>query len=117
MVNFEGRWTFYTRSFLANQEWLTLYPSVKVRNFATTHPDHNYLLLNTNSKLCNVRISMKLFKFEEIWIGVEGCEDIISNSGGIQTYDNIVDNSRKAISLYGSNLQVWNCKQFGHIYQ
>lgn len=67
-------------SFIAIVDWSSIFLGLTIPNFATSYSDHNGLILNTNGVVESWRRGSKPFRFEAMWLGANGCEDIIENS-------------------------------------
>lgn len=76
---------------MANLEWFSFYPSTKVNNFGVAYSYHKGLLLDTMSSACGKMHGRKLFRFESMWTGAIGCEEVIASEWNSNTNEESVD--------------------------
>ena len=59
---------------LVNLEWQKTFPRIQVYNLQDVGSDHSPVLLDTNFR---DKKSRRKFKFEAMWMSIEGCEETI----------------------------------------
>jgi hypothetical protein len=69
---------------LATSEWKLLFLNSSVRHLITANSDHLCLLVDLASSMVLVRRKKKgrLFRFDNIWVREEGCEEAIGEAWG-----------------------------------
>ncbi|XP_074301898.1 uncharacterized protein LOC141633306 [Silene latifolia] len=65
---------------LCSDEWLNLFPRAKLIHLDREWSDHAPIKLILSRKESTGANRQKLFRFEQIWVGEEGCEDTIRSS-------------------------------------
>ncbi|KAK9678607.1 hypothetical protein RND81_11G222600 [Saponaria officinalis] len=95
---------------LATESWSSLYPFSKLVNLDCEWSDHApvSVLLEKQDGARQNRAS--LFRFEQIWVGEEGCEDVIRSA-----WESGIDDVTKALSRCASELRAWNGNSIGKI--
>ncbi|XP_041025501.1 uncharacterized protein LOC121265903 [Juglans microcarpa x Juglans regia] len=61
---------------MANSQWWSKYPSASVTHGLVAYSDHVPFWVNTEGDGGKIR-SQRQFRFEEMWVGEQTCEDII----------------------------------------
>lgn len=81
----EGRELIYERlnQFVANSSWCNLFPWNRVCHGSMAYLDHIPLELNTDGDEPINNKGNKFFSFEAMWVGNEGCNEIIKGEVGL----------------------------------
>lgn len=96
--------------FLANPQWVSLFPNSKVRHFPIYSFNHAPILLNTE---CYKRdeIHHKLFRFETFWLSNDNCREVVTNA-----WDELMGSTVDAkLENCANALKHWAVKTFGKI--
>lgn len=101
--------------FFATIDWLTLFPSPQVLSFPTSYSNHICLILNIIGLVEVSRQSKKPFRFEAIWIGADGCDDVISEFWSDRVEFDTVKTLEYALCLCSHNLDDRKHIHFGNI--
>lgn len=65
--------------FLATSQWEDLFPHAKVTHGVAVYSNHLPICLDTKIRVVGRR-KERLFRFETMWMGEKGCEDIIEDT-------------------------------------
>ncbi|XP_050241059.1 uncharacterized protein LOC126689950 [Quercus robur] len=98
---------------VATEEWMDLFPEVRVRHVAMSVSDHCMLMLTLKHKQPQRR-GMKCFFFEAMWTREERCREIVEEAwelGWVEAECGIIDGIKRC----QEQLQDWNWKEFGNI--
>ncbi|XP_074293650.1 uncharacterized protein LOC141620760 [Silene latifolia] len=86
---------------MGKSSWFDIFPYAKLIHLTREWSDHAPIKLLFDKRVTGVEVK-KNFKFEQIWIGEEGCEDAVrcgvSKGGGVLG---------EAIKCYARELQAW----------
>jgi hypothetical protein len=74
---------------MANTEWLSLFPNVRLLNLLTSHSDHNPILLH--SKPVQRNCYQYSFKFENSWFKEEEIEEVVTRGWALDRELEITD--------------------------
>uniref|UniRef100_A0A2N9GDA6 Reverse transcriptase domain-containing protein n=1 Tax=Fagus sylvatica TaxID=28930 RepID=A0A2N9GDA6_FAGSY len=58
-------------------DWKTLFPNAQIRHVPFSNSDHAALVLNLNLSLPRNNTPFKRFRFENVWLQMDGCEEVI----------------------------------------
>jgi hypothetical protein len=78
---------------MANPQWLTTYPGVKLVNFLTSHSDHSHILLQNSPITTNGRTYS--FRFENSWLQEEDIIDVVEDGWGREHGTNVVTRTNR----------------------
>ncbi|XP_042962309.1 uncharacterized protein LOC122296569 [Carya illinoinensis] len=99
---------------LVNDPWGSRFPFASVVHGLATYSDHVPIWISTDSEEGFVK-NKNLFRFEPMWVGEKGCDDIIASiwrtGGSVSCMDSAVD----FIEDSGVNLKRWNSNSFGNV--
>ena len=98
---------------VATEEWMDLFPEVRVRHVAMSVSDHCMLMLTLKHKQPQRR-GRKCFFFEAMWTREERCREIVEEAwepGWVEAECGIIDGIKRC----QEQLQDWNWKEFGNI--
>ncbi|MCI04871.1 endonuclease/exonuclease/phosphatase family protein, partial [Trifolium medium] len=73
---------------MANSKWLMIYPDVKLLNLLASHYDHSPILLQSSPLIRNGKTYS--FRFENIWLKEDDIEDVVEESWGRDSGDDII---------------------------
>ncbi|XP_042984826.1 uncharacterized protein LOC122313683 [Carya illinoinensis] len=111
-----GEWRICERldRVLANQPWFDFFLSAGVSHGVAAYSDHSPIWVITEADSDHGHFKCP-FRFEEIWVGEKGCEDIIkANWRGVEgghDLDHIIHNIKEC----GTQLNLWNRNCFGNV--
>lgn len=97
---------------VANEEWMRLFPEVRVSHVAMSISDHCLLMLSLTCKQPKKQ-GRKCFFFEAMWTRDERCREIVEGtweSGRIELEDGVIGRLKRC----QEQLQRWNWAEFGN---
>lgn len=71
---------------LANHEWLTKFPGAKLHHIAMSTFDHHLLVLLFPNVRSRSQSNGKLLMFEEIWLQVPRCNEVVQEASKEDLY-------------------------------
>ncbi|XP_074301200.1 uncharacterized protein LOC141632558 [Silene latifolia] len=95
---------------LSNDEWAELFPRAKLIHLAREWSDHAPILLKLARRVVEERFTGKKFRFEQVWIGEEGCEEAVRQAWEVGN-DDLVNLMERC----ANNLQKWKGISIGKI--
>ncbi|KAK9706815.1 hypothetical protein RND81_07G153400 [Saponaria officinalis] len=95
---------------LATESWLNLHPYSKLVHLDREWSDHAPVSIYLEKQNGAGRNCVTLFRFEQIWVGEKGCEDVIRSA-----WESGVDDVVTALSRCASELRAWNDNSIGKI--
>ncbi|KAK9671644.1 hypothetical protein RND81_12G044500 [Saponaria officinalis] len=110
-VEFEGLQSRLDRA-MGNEAWMDLFPRAKLFHLTREGSDHAPIKLACKT-LYNLHLSqpkLKLFRFEQIWVGEDGCEETIHRAWEANNGD-LMQNLREC----SRELQAWKGTSIGKI--
>ena len=99
--------------FVANAEWLDLYPSVCSKNLVSSTSDHLPIFLDTNPVAHG--FYRKHFKFEAMWLTHPQCQEQVTQAweGGVER--STMGHINEKIQACKNKLEVWDKNCFGNV--
>lgn len=99
--------------FVANAEWLDLYPSVCCKNLVSSASDHLPIFLDTNPVVHG--FYRKHFKFEAMWLTHPQCQEQVTEAweGGVE--GSTMGHINEKIQACKNKLEVWDKNCFGNV--
>uniref|UniRef100_A0A2N9HKW7 Reverse transcriptase domain-containing protein n=1 Tax=Fagus sylvatica TaxID=28930 RepID=A0A2N9HKW7_FAGSY len=99
--------------FVANAEWLDLYPSVCCKNLVSSASDHLPIFLDTNPVVHG--FYRKHFKFEAMWLTHPQCQEQVTQAweGGVE--GSTMGHINEKIQACKNKLEVWDKNCFGNV--
>lgn len=101
---------------VANVEWRTRFPGLRVINGDQRHSDHKPVVLMTESDGDDVQetSSTNRFRFEVVWVKEEMCEAIVENAWDLSMNirGGLAENAVKDVA---ADLWDWNCNVLGDL--
>ncbi|XP_074274120.1 uncharacterized protein LOC141597550 [Silene latifolia] len=95
---------------MCNDEWADLFPRAKLAHLTREWSDHAPILLKLAKRVVEERFTGKIFRFEQVWVGEEGCEEAVRQAW--ETGDVEVVN---LLERCAENLQKWKGISIGKI--
>lgn len=98
---------------VANSQWCAMFQRCKLTHGHAAYSDHIPIILNAEGLVLSFNRGKKPFHFEALWMGSEGCSEIIK-----ETWDNKGGDMQKAMQQMrecGDKLRRWNKVKFGHV--
>ncbi|XP_042942789.1 uncharacterized protein LOC122276973 [Carya illinoinensis] len=97
--------------FINNMDWLDLFPNCQVSNLLTPVSDHTCLVLTTEVSVQPAPRTARLFKFESMWVGEQGCEESIARAWSLSSNSSLVDKIKQC----SHHLSDWSKACFGNV--
>ncbi|XP_042974569.1 uncharacterized protein LOC122306196 [Carya illinoinensis] len=97
--------------FINNMDWLDLFPNCRVSNLLTPVFDHTCLVLTTEVSVQPAPRTTRLFKFESMWVGEQGCEESIARAWFLSSTSLLVDKIKQC----SRHLSDWSKPCFGNV--
>ncbi|GMY07817.1 reverse transcriptase, partial [Fagus crenata] len=99
--------------FVANAEWLALYPSVCCKNLVSSASDHLPIFLDTNPVVQG--FYRKHFKFEAMWLTHPQCQEQVTQAweGGVE--GSTMGHINEKIQACKNKLEVWDKNCLGNV--
>ncbi|XP_074265977.1 uncharacterized protein LOC141588432 [Silene latifolia] len=72
---------------IGNEKWFELFPRAKLTHLVREWSDHAPIQLSLNRRTEHEVMGGKLFRFEHIWVGENGCEDAVQRAWNEGTGD------------------------------
>ncbi|XP_074313486.1 uncharacterized protein LOC141648659 [Silene latifolia] len=94
---------------MGNNEWLEKFPYARLRHLEREWSDHSPLKLVLDMR-DSVGQQTKRFRFEQIWVGAEGCEDAVLRGFERGSIDLV-----EALNESAKELQAWKSVSIGKI--
>ncbi|KAK9665772.1 hypothetical protein RND81_14G135200 [Saponaria officinalis] len=95
---------------LVTESWMELYPYSKLVNLVREWSDHAPVMVNLDKGSGVDQNRSSLFRFEQIWVGEEGCEEVIKSA-----WESGVDDVIDSINHCASQLSAWKKVNIGKI--
>ncbi|KAK9683880.1 hypothetical protein RND81_10G171700 [Saponaria officinalis] len=95
---------------MANDTWMEMFPREKLIHLDREGSDHAPIKLILNYRLDVGVNSRKLFRFEHIWVGEDGCEETIRRA-----WSDSQDNLLETLGNCAQKLQQWKGASIGKI--
>ncbi|KAF7818437.1 reverse transcriptase [Senna tora] len=94
--------------FLANPQWIHLFPHASNQHLPRIKPDHTPILLSTNP--FPPLLGQKPFRCERIWLGRKDFSDLVRDCWSISP------NINEGLSLIQDKAKTWNKNIFGNVF-
>ncbi|XP_074318789.1 uncharacterized protein LOC141655618 [Silene latifolia] len=95
---------------MTNEGWRELYPYAKVVHMGREWSDHSLIKVVMDNRDRYEENSRRCFRFEQIWVGEEGCEDAISRACEENDWDVV-----ETINRCAQELKKWKGVSIGKI--
>ncbi|XP_042983151.1 uncharacterized protein LOC122312574 [Carya illinoinensis] len=99
---------------LVNEQWGSRFAFASVVHGLVAYSDHVPIWILTDSEESFVQ-NKKQFRFESMWVGEKGCDDIISSIWRKGDVQSSMDSVVGLIKESGVNLNMWNSNSFGNV--
>ena len=100
---------------VANYEWLTKFPTGRVRHLNYFTLDHRSILLSLDINGENKKWRRKPFHFEAIWVTNFGCRDIITKAWDCTPNGTPMFATTKKLKRCKRMLKAWSWDHFGNV--
>ncbi|XXG88731.1 hypothetical protein AAC387_Pa12g0907 [Persea americana] len=98
---------------LTNQAWTFSFPNSLLQHLIRQNSDHNPILLSSRPPIIIAKFFP--FKFEKMWIGHAGFEDLVAKEWSIPIYGNPQYILWKKLKSLKITLRSWNREVFGNL--
>jgi len=101
---------------VANEEWRSLFPGVKIINGDPRHSDHRTIIISTKKDEGGKRKASGglAFHFEASWLKEDRCEEVVCDAWG-EALQNGMSKSHDALRTMASCLQQWSDHVLGDL--
>ncbi|KAK6142941.1 hypothetical protein DH2020_023289 [Rehmannia glutinosa] len=103
--------------FLANSEWVLLYPGHEVHHLIRSASDHCPIIikwLRTKGRK-NAKGWAHVFRFESMWLMDETCKNVVQDAWKVDTAENEILSIKSKIQQCGMSLKKWEQDHFGNV--
>lgn len=100
--------------FHANHQWCAEFPKARVIHGSVAYSDHLPIWIELEGE--NIKKRPKLFRFETMWVGEKGCDDIVKEIRRRVDSKNDMEDIMNKLFECGQRLDRWNQAQFGRMH-
>ncbi|KAK9750274.1 hypothetical protein RND81_02G183500 [Saponaria officinalis] len=99
-----------SRAALWNSEWFEMFPHVKNFHLDREWSDHAPIKVALEGRISEYEGRRKMFRFEQIWVGENGCEETVSSA-----WDNGGEDLLSSLGRCAKELQAWKGLSIGKV--